>query len=224
MQPSDFTVTPTQISASAYIGYGPPQAPRPLKITHTYSAESPYLFRVDVTVQNTTTVMSGPLLYRRSLVFAIIGAADRSLTIANIPAHGSTPYLRYSSNDGWANPDPAAAHTYCGKEGFFADHQSPLGGIDDGGLFELDLGRIASLGSVTFTLYFGTGPDVQTVLNAVAASNAQVYMLFNPGGGYDPTVLPETQVFAIDGSGLNPAGNARAIQSVKRHDYCLWYM
>jgi hypothetical protein len=164
------------------------------------------LMKVQVTVTNRGGTSIVGLHYRRGFDWDVTPAEfSESVTFAKVP-NADDSFVRYASDDGCANPDPALPPTYLGAAGYFTD-QGPDENLQDrGGQVDISLGDLQSQQSLFFTIYYGVTADRSSAIQAVEAVDAQVYGL-GQAVPYDDNVpepwVPITAVFAIDGSSLN---------------------
>ena len=125
---------------------------------------------------------------------------DEYVTFGKRPGADDS-HVHYTSNDGFANPNPSLPLTHLGSEGYFQD----AGPADHGGLIDIALGDIApDGGSRRFVFYYGISLSEDDALAAIDAVGAQVYSLGQPNTGDSATTgSPITAVFAFDGSGYS---------------------
>jgi hypothetical protein len=162
--------------------------------------------KVQVTVTNHGNSIVTGLHYRRVFDWDVTPAEfSESVTFAKIPGADDS-LVRYLSDDGFADPDPALPPTYLGADGYFTNEGAAESLQDKGGQIDISLGDLYSQQTLFFTFYYGVTADRSSSVQAVRAVNAQVYSL-GQAVPYDDNVpepwLPITAVFAIDGSSLN---------------------
>jgi hypothetical protein len=220
LEHESFTANATE--ATSVVG-----APGGLRVSHHFHpSPEPHLIAVDVTVENTRTVRSGPLRYRRAIHFNTDdGVPDVCgsdyVTVAKTSPSAETPYLSFASaqptlsffafdwNRLWGN-DANPLSAYRGEAtGLFTDVQqpptepNPCSNWPHGPFFELDLGELGPGDTAHFTLYFGAAPDQDTAVQAVGNVPAQIYALAKPGSEHGrETGEPLTGIVAIDGKDL----------------------
>lgn len=145
----------------------------------------PYLYEIDVTVTNITSVNSdfehlyyGPVhpIYRRVMDWDVEPTAFSEYVTIAAPG-GIPPEVVYTSNDGFGSPDPFDPRSSLGAAGLFEDY----GPTDQGVMVEIDLGILSTWSPrATFTMYYGAAPDEQTALDALATVGAELYSLAQP--------------------------------------------
>ena len=174
-----------------------------LRVTHAYSpSTSPNLYRVDVTIEN----ISGgnvQLRYRRAMDWDVPPTAFNELV--TLITGGATNVI-FSSDDGFATPDPFAGPSSI----LFTGEATDSGPDDHGALFDFDFGTLADGASFSFTIFYGAASNQANALSALAAVGAEVYSLgkpdpADPNAGVDGT--PNTFIFGFAGVGGTPVGN-----------------
>lgn len=142
---------------------------------------TPNLYKIAVSVTNIGAAPA-TLLYRRAMDWDVEPTAfEEYITIGSFGAVPSE--LVFTSNDGFATPDPLDGPSDLGATGMFVDF-----GIDDtGALFDFNFGSLGVNQTKTFTLYYGAAPSEATALSALQAVGASVYSLGEPSnqGGPD---------------------------------------
>ena len=114
-------------------------------------------------------------------------------------------FVHGTSNDGFANPNPASLLTDRGSTGYFTD----VGPGDYGGLIDLNLGTLDVNQSRTFTFYYGISTSESAAFNALQSVGAEVYSLGQPETETGATLgSPITAIFGIDGTGLRGSPTA----------------
>jgi len=159
------------------------------------------LYRAEVVVTNTGFSTWQDMHYRRAFDWDVDPTPfDEYVTFGKRPGADDS-HVHYTSNDGFANPNPSLPLTHLGSEGYFQD----AGPADHGGLIDIALGDIApDGGSRRFVFYYGISLSEDDALAAIDAVGAQVYSLGQPNTGDSATTgSPITAVFAFDGSGYS---------------------
>ncbi|HKH16824.1 MAG TPA: Calx-beta domain-containing protein [Solirubrobacteraceae bacterium] len=199
--PVSLTRSPDGKQATVVVDVADASIPdRSLRVTHVYrpSALSQNLYEDVISVKNTGTQPLTDLLFRRVMDWDIEPSAF-SEWVTN---HGTSPQLRFDSDDGFASADPLSGPAYlqsqsvCGP-GYtghceFADLGS--GGTyptvttpdDHGGLFDFGFGALPAGATKVITTYYGAAPSEAAAVAALNAGGAQVYSLGQsdcPNGG-----------------------------------------
>ncbi len=167
-------------------------------VTHNFHpSSSPNLYQVDVAITNTsaTTV---ELRYRRVVDWDVEPTVwNEYVTIER----GNAANLIFTSNDGFALPDPLNGPSDRGYTGNFAD----VGPSDQGALFDLDLGVLASGASRSFKLYLGAAGTEAEAIAALSKVQAEAYSFGQPSTPGGPTLgTPNTFIMAFAGIGGTP--------------------
>jgi hypothetical protein len=171
-----------------------------LGITHQFTPSShPDLYRVDVAVTNTSVTTWSDVHYRRAFDWDVDPTPFTEYVTWGKRPSAPDAFVNYTSNDGFAFPDPDLPLSHLGSEGYFTD----AGPRDHGGLIDITLGDIAPFTTKRFTFYYGVSTTEAAALSAIDAVGAQVYSLGQPNvTGAAETGSPITAIFAIDGSDL----------------------
>ena len=169
----------------------PEIANRSLRVTHLYrpSALNSALYEDVVSVQNTGTLAITDLLFRRVMDWDIEPTAF-SEWVTN---HGTSPQLRFDSDQGFASADPLSGPAYLDSEskcgdGYtghceFADlgaggeYPAVTSPDDHGGLFDFGFGALPAGATKVITTYYGAAPSETAAVAALNAGGAQVYSL-----------------------------------------------
>lgn len=182
----DFAATPETARSVVDTGNG-------LRVTHDYKPSSANnLYEVTVTVEN----LSGApvdLRYRRAMDWDVEPTAfSEYVTIGGTASDA----LLFTSNDGFASPNPLAGPSDIGHTGFFTDQ----GPNDHGALFDFGFGTLPAEQSHSFKTYYGAAPNTTEALAAIDAVNATVYSLGKPSTEGNPVSgEPNTFIFAFAG-------------------------
>lgn len=166
-----------------------------LEVTHEVrpATGTQFLYEFEVTIQNISS-QPADIRYRRTIDWDI--DPDPFTEYVTLDAFGGQPVpaLAFSSNDGFANPDPLAGPTDDGEVGFFVD----AGPYDHGALFDFDFGSLAPGASRTFYLYYGAAPSRGDALSALGIVDAHLYSF---GQTYNPDMTVDnsatTFIFAF---------------------------
>jgi hypothetical protein len=151
-----------------------------LEVTHDVRPAdgTQFLYEFEVSIRNISSQPTD-IRYRRTIDWDIDPdplSENRTAPFreyVTIDAFGGqpVPVLAFSSNDGFADPDPLAGPTDDGEVGFFTD----AGPYDHGALFDFDFGSLAPGASRTFYLYYGAAPSRGDALTALGIVGAHVY-------------------------------------------------
>jgi hypothetical protein len=170
------------------------------RVTHHYSPapETANLYRDDVTIENISGADIANLLYRRVMDWDIEPTAfNEYVTIDS----GSSPSIVFTSDNGFAVPDPLAGPSDLGNTGDFVD----AGPDDHGALFDFDFGALASGDSFSFVTYYGAADTEENAKKALADVRAEAYSFGQPSTEDGPTLgIPNTFIFAFGDVGGAP--------------------
>lgn len=171
-----------------------------LVITHEYKpSASGNLFEAVVTMTNAGAGALSDVRYSRAMDWDIPFTEFNEYV--TIKGTATTTDLLFSSDNGFANPDPlASGDRYdidgCGANVDFED----CGTADHGALFDFGFGDLAAGDSKTFSIFYGAAPDESTALASLGVVGAELYSLGQYSG--DPVGgTPATYIFAFKGVG-----------------------
>jgi sugar lactone lactonase YvrE len=174
-----------------------------IRVTHDYqpSLTTANLYTASVTIEN---ISGGDIdaRYRRVVDWDVDPTPmDEFITIDG----GTSTALLFSSDDGFASPDPLAGPSSI----LFTGNAVDSGPADHGALFDFGFGTLAAGDSKTFNLYYGAASSEIGALAALAAVQAEVYSLAQPNvpGGLT-TGSPNTFILGFSGVGGDPIGPA----------------
>ena len=173
---------------------------------HTPSTATPYLYRVDVGIQNIADDPVGDLVYRRTMDWDIPPLEFSELvTIQGWPAAN----LIGSSDDGFVRGNPNIPLSTLASDAVLNGNFSNSGPADHGAAFDFSFGTLAVGGTQEFQIFYGAAPSEADALNALAAVSAEVYSLGKVGDdeGRDAGT-PHTFIFGFAGVGGTPVGGA----------------
>jgi uncharacterized repeat protein (TIGR01451 family) len=192
LTPVSITRSPDGKTATVVVDVEDPSITgRSLRVTHLYrpSALNSALYEDVVSVHNTGTQPLADLLFRRVMDWDIEPTAfDEWVT-----NHGTSPQLRFDSDQGFASSDPLTGPAYLESEskcgvGYtghceFADlgaggeYPAVTAPSDHGGLFDFGFGALPAGATKTITTYYGAAPSETAAIAALNAGGAQVYSL-----------------------------------------------
>ncbi len=187
---SNFTATSD--SATSVVDVGAAGSEVSFQITHDFktSSATDNLFMAKITIENTGSQVADDVRYRRVADWdAEPTAFDELVSIDG----EKTPYLLFSSNEGFASPDPLSGKESYGASGFFIDH----GPDDQGTLIDLKLGALKPGAQRTFELYYGAAANQSVALSTVQSIGAQVYSLAKPNTRATEEGAPNTFIMAF---------------------------
>lgn len=168
------------------------------RVTHEYvpSPATPNLYQVNVTIENLTGETIATVQYRRVMDWDIEPTAfDEYVTIDG----GTSSALYYSSDDGFATPNPLDGPSFIDFEGDAVDN----GVNDHGALFDFAFGPLGPGGSLSFVIFYGAAATEAEAKAALAAVGAEAYSFgqteTDPAGG-----TPNTFIFAFGKVGGTP--------------------
>ncbi|GAA1527894.1 hypothetical protein GCM10009761_31790 [Agromyces terreus] len=167
-------------------------ADRPVfRVTHEYvpSPATPNLYQVNVTIENLTGDTIATVQYRRVMDWDIEPTAfSEFVTIDG----GTASALRYTSDDGFASPNPLSGPSFLNFEGNAVDN----GPADHGALFDFAFGPLAAGRSLSFVIFYGAAANEEEARRALAAVGAEAYSFGQ--SDLDPTTgTPNTFIFAF---------------------------
>jgi hypothetical protein len=178
-----------------------------LRVTHNYypSPATPYLYEVEVTIENISGNMVEPR-YRRVMDWDIEPTAFAEyVTIIT----GTAQAIAYTSDNGFATANPLIPGGFINFEGEAVDN----GPADHGALWDFEFDPLGPGESYTFYTYYGAAPDEVAANGALAAVGAEAYSYGQPSAPYDPAVGdPNTFIFAFGGVGGAPIFPAVALE------------
>ena len=139
------------------------------QVTHeTLPSDSPNAYLVRVSIANVSDDVAD-LRYRRTVDWDVAPTAfDEIITSST----GNLPEIAFSSNDGFASPDPLARRDSRGAAGDFR-----YGPKDQGTLIDFDFGQLMSSETRTFTLAFGGAASEAEAHSILEALNAKAYSM-----------------------------------------------
>ncbi|WP_400993637.1 hypothetical protein [Agromyces sp. GXQ0307] len=168
------------------------------RVTHEYvpSPATPNLYQVNVTIENLSGEPIATVQYRRVMDWDIEPTAfDEFVTIDG----GSASALFYTSDDGFASPNPLEGPSSILFEGDAVDS----GPDDHGALFDFVFGPLGVGGSLSFVIFYGAAATEAEAIAALAAVGAEAYSFgqtsSDPKGG-----TPNTFIFAFGKVGGAP--------------------
>jgi hypothetical protein len=199
LTPVSFTHTATTAVSIVRVG-------AKLEVKQDYHpSATPNLYEDAVTITN---ISAGPVnpVYRRVMDWDVEPTAFHEY----VTNQTTTPsYLKYSSDDGFANADPFAGPTKLSFAGDAVDN----GPTDHGALYDFAFPALAAGASRTFHIYYGAADSEARALQAVAAVSGELYSIAEPGTILGRTLgRPNTFVFAFRGIGDCPDISARAAE------------
>jgi hypothetical protein len=177
-------------------------------VTHAFHAINQTTFQIDVTVKNTAT-STERAVYRRVMDWdASPTPFSEYVTAMKRPVDGDASQIDTTvlnmSNDGFSSANPLIVQPSGGVSlisGEFQDNAG-RGPLDDGALFDFDLGLLAPGGQTAFTLFYGMQNGRQNALDylksqAVSAYSIAVPSDSNSNGSYSDHAqgLPFTYFF-----------------------------
>ena len=162
------------------------------RVTHDYhpSASTPNAYEVNVSVKNISATATH-LRYRRVMDWDIEPTAfSEFVTLFK----GSSPFLEFTSNNGFATSDPLSGPSDLGQTGSFTD----AGPADHGALFDFDFGSLAAGATREFKTFYGAAATETGAINALNAVGVEAYSLGEPSTPDGPTLgTPNTFLFGF---------------------------
>lgn len=174
-----------------------------LVVTQAYkpSTSAPgALFRVDVTISNTTGAALTNVKYVRVMDWDVpMTEFDEYVTIKGT---ASTTLLEESGANGFNTANPLGAYDTSG----FGCHDvdcTDAGPADHGAYFRFNFGTIADGDSYTFSIFYGATGTEASALAAIGAEGLELYSLGQSDGGHI-SGSPATFIFGFTGVGGTP--------------------
>lgn len=168
------------------------------RVTHEYvpSPATPNLYQVNVTIENLSGEALATVQYRRVMDWDVEPTAfDEFVTING----GTASALLFSSDDGFASPNPLSGPSQI----LFSGNATDAGPGDIGALFDFAFGPIGPGGSISFVIFYGAAATEADANAALAAVGAEAYSFGqtadDPAGG-----TPNTFIFAFGNIGGAP--------------------
>ena len=162
------------------------------RVTHDYhpSPSTPNAYEVSVSVKNISATATH-LRYRRVMDWDIEPTAfSEFVTLFK----GSSPFLDFTSNNGFATSDPLSGPSDLGQTGSFTD----AGPADHGALFDFDFGSLAAGATREFKTFYGSAATETGAINALNAVGVEAYSLGEPSTPDGPTLgTPNTFLFGF---------------------------
>lgn len=201
-----FTSTPTSAVSVVTIG-------KTFQVTHDFHPSiTPNLFEVTVTIKNISKA-SVDVRYRRVMDWDIPPTPYHEyVTIEGWPTAG----LIGSSDGAFSSADPLVPSVPVASATVNVNFND-YGPLDQGAVFDLDFGCLASGKTVQFKLYYGAAGSEADAMDALAEIDAQVYSLGEPSTTNPPNGEPNTFIFAL--TGVNSGTGAVCIQDDRTGDH-----
>ncbi|WP_206410247.1 hypothetical protein [Lysobacter enzymogenes] len=141
------------------------------RIVHRFipTAATPFLYRVEVSIQNIGRSTVKDLRYTRGIDYDVPpNTFSEYITLA-----GTSPLLVGWNNNGFTSLDPLAVHPTTGA-------MTDNGPGDLGSHMDFRLGSLAPGATRSFVTYYGAAPTEQQALNALSSVGAGLYSLGQP--------------------------------------------
>ncbi|MFT4148982.1 MAG: VPLPA-CTERM sorting domain-containing protein [Paracoccaceae bacterium] len=176
-------------------------------VTHSFalSDKTDDLYRVSVTITNTSAAAVSDVTYRRAMDW------DTSPTpfdeYVTIQGTATTTLLKASSDNGFASSNPLLTSDVYDRAGCGLADFTACGPADHGSVFDFDFGTLESGESYTFDIFYGGAANKADALAALGSVGAELYSLgwsyldpdqdgFSAAGAVTPTYI-----FAFKGVG-----------------------
>ena len=172
-----------------------------LSVKHEYApASSGALFKVKVTITNTTGATVNDLKYVRVMDWDI--APTEYAEYVTIKGTGTTTLLEESHDGGFSSSNPLANST--GSPGTTNTDYSDNGPADHGAYYRYNFGSLANGASYDFNIFYGATASETAALAAIGAEAIELYSLGQSGMGGETTGAPATFIFGFSGVGGAP--------------------
>lgn len=158
------------------------------------------LFRVDVTISNTTASTLTNVKYVRVMDWDVPPTEFNEYV--TIKGTASTTLLEESGANGFNSANPLAAY---GASGYGCHNVdcTDAGPTDHGAYFRFNFGDLAAGDSYTFAIFYGAANSEAGALAAVSAEGLELYSFGQSNGG-QRTGAPATYIFGFTGVGGTP--------------------
>lgn len=170
-----------------------------LQVTQAYapSADAPLsLFEDTVTITNSGSSSISDVRYTHVMDWDLPPTPPYEyVTIGGLSAAN----LLYSSDNGFAVPDPLTAGGFIDPATVNVNFED-IGAYDGGALFNFGFGSLAAGKSRTFSIFYGATTNESDAFSALTAVGAEVYSF----GQSETTGAPGTFIFAAKGVGGTP--------------------
>ncbi|MFD0324839.1 hypothetical protein [Lysobacter gummosus] len=156
----------TTSTATSVVDVGPSKT---FRVTHKFTPvpATPYLYRVDVSIQNNGSQNVADLRYTRGIDYDVPpNTFSEYITLA-----GSSSYVLAWNNNGFNVFNPLGGNS--GTSGPFTD----LGAGDQGAHIDFKLGALSPGKTLSFVTYYGAAPTEPLALGALSTVGASVYSL-----------------------------------------------
>lgn len=174
-----------------------------LVVTQAYkpSTNAPgALFRVDVTISNTTGSALTDVKYVRVMDWDV--PLTEFSEYVTIKGTASTTLREESGANGFNSSDPLAGY---GASGYGCHNSdcTDAGPADHGAYFRFNFGSLDAGESYTFSIFYGAAGSEADALAAVSAEGLELYSFGQSNGG-EGTGAPATYIFGFTGVGGTP--------------------
>lgn len=207
----DFTTTASTASSLVMVPADPADSPgTPIfNVTHSFTPapETPFLYRLDVRVENASAVGATDLRYRRVMDWDVEPTPFNEF-VTNEP--GTAVNLIHLSNDGFDTPDPLKPNTPLDNavspyaEGRLVD----FGPADHGSLWDFSFGPLAAGATKDFRIFYGAAPTEVAAFDALEAVGAEAFSLGQANTDGKPPIRDAGRRSASQGAtagGVRPA-------------------
>lgn len=160
-----------------------------LRVTHDFAlaAETDNLYRVTVSITNTSGVAIEDLRYTRAMDWDIEPTPYEEFS--TIQGTAAATSVLYAGDNGFDSTNPFASRSSYFASGDFVD----AGPSDIGALFDFGFGTLNANETFTFEIFYGGAATEDEALSALAAVGAEVYSFGQSSSDED----------GLGGSGLN---------------------
>ncbi len=172
-----------------------------LRITHHFApaAETPNLYRVNVTIENIGALAIADLRYTRTMDWDI-EPTPFSEFVTHVGT-ATTTALLYSDDNGFIDPNPFATRGPI-VGGTVNTDFADVGPSDHGSTFDFGFGALAAGSKYSFDIFYGAGRNTANALAALAAVGPELYSMGKPNNGAGgPNNDANVFVFAFKGVG-----------------------
>lgn len=171
-----------------------------LKVTHSFnpSGATPYLYQVDVTIENTSGAPITDVRYTRTMDWDVEPTPFSEYV--TIQGTSTTSLLLYSSDNGFLSADPFAGRSEI-MGGTTDTDFTDFGPADHGAHFDFGFGDLLDGESYSFKIFYGAAPTEAAALGAIGAAGLELFSLGQSDNGGEVSGEPATHIFGFKGVG-----------------------
>lgn len=170
-----------------------------LRITHNFelASETDDLYRVTVTIENTSGVDIADLRYTRAMDWDVEPTTFNEFS--TIQGTAAATAVAFAGANGFDSTNPFDPR---GSDGFVEGDFVDEGPTDHGAIFDFAFGALTAGSSKTFEIFYGGSATERGALLALNAVGAEVYSLGQPSSDSLGTGLAGTNTFIFGFAGV----------------------